>query len=223
MSEINEKNEVVDVNEKAIDIELTDEQLDAILDELDDTDSIEDVEDALFEERIIYMNGAIDSDVAGNVVPLIKYFNIQDDRKGLSKEERMPIKIYVNSEGGEAYEGLGILNSIINSITPVWTYNEGTISYSMALLLFLAGHRRHMGRFSFLLYHELRGASDTKTLAETRVLLEHHIEMQDMMDKFIVERTSIPLKKLRNIRKRNMDWYISYTIAKDYNMFDETL
>lgn len=212
-----------EVKKDIVDIELTEEQLDAILDELDDTDSIEDVEDALFEERIIYMNGAIDSDVAGNIVPLIKYFNIQDDRKGLSKEDRMPIKIYVNSEGGEAYEGLGILSSIINSVTPVWTYNEGTISYSMALLLFLAGHRRHMGRFSFLLYHELRGASDTKTLAESKVVLEHHNEMQDMMDKFIVERTSIPIKKLRDKRKHNKDWYISYSVAKEYNMFDESL
>lgn len=207
---------------EVVDLELTEEQLDAILDGME-ADTIDDVSDRLFEERIIYLNGSIDEEAYNNIVPLIKYFNIQDDRDEIEPSLRKPLKLYINSEGGEAYNGLGILNSIESSATPVWTYNEGTISYSMAFLLFLAGHKRHMGRFSFLLYHELRGASDTKTLAETETMLQHYKQMQSMMDNYIVERTSIPLKKLKEMRRRNTDWYIDYNLAKRYSMFDESL
>lgn len=113
-----------------VDIELTEEQLDAILDGME-ADTIDDVEDVLFEERVIYLSGAVDGDMSANIIPLIHYYNLQDDKNGLADDERVPIKIFIDSEGGELYRGFNLLSSIERSETPVWTYLEGSIGMSM--------------------------------------------------------------------------------------------
>lgn len=202
-----------------VEIELTDAQIDSLLDGLDDS-GIEDVEDILFNERVIYLQGEVSQDTVNNIVPLIHYYNILDEQNEVEPSQRQPIKLHINSEGGEIYNGTHILSVIESSKTPVWTFSEGTIGMSMSFLLFLAGKKRHMSRHSFLLYHELRGGSETKTLAEMRNMIEHYGKLQDNMDKYIVERTSIPMKKLKAQRKKNLDWYIDFETAKRYEMFD---
>lgn len=80
-----------------------------------------------------------------------------------------------------------------------------------------------MSRFGNLMYHELRAASDVSTLAEMKNTVNHYERLQDKMDKYIVERTSIPLKKLKEQRKRNLDWFIDYDTAKRYGVFTDTI
>jgi ATP-dependent Clp protease protease subunit len=210
-------------SKEIVDIELTEEQLDCILDELDDVENIDDVEDVLFENRVIYLSGAVDNDMSANIIPLIHYYNIQDEQNNISSELRSPIKIFIDSEGGELYRGFNLLSSIERSETPIWTYLEGSIGMSMSLILFLSGTRRFMSRFGNLMYHELRAGSDVSTLAEMKNTVNHYERLQDKMDKYIVERTSIPLKKLKEQRKKNLDWFIDYDIAKKYDVFTDTI
>lgn len=188
-----------------------------------DEDIEEKVEKALVNERIIHLHGEVGEDMAGHIIPLIQYYNIQDDNKEVDIEKRKPIRIYVDSEGGEIYKGLTILSTIENSRTPVWTYLEGSIGMSMGLILFLAGHRRFMSRFGNLLYHELRAGSETKTLAEMKNTINHYDKLQNKLDSYIVERTSIPMKKLKNQRKKNLDWYIDYEEAQKYDVFTDVI
>lgn len=200
-------------------IALTDEQLEVIMNELDSGDSLDDIEDALFQERHIYLSGEVNGDMSSNIVPMIHYYNIQDDKDEIAPEDRVPIKIFIDSEGGEVYRGFNILSAIERSKTPVWTYAEGTIGMSMAFVLYLAGERRYMSRFASLLYHEVRAGSDVKTLAEMKNTIRHYENLQNRMDSYIAERTNIPLKKLKEKRKQNIDWYIDYDIAKNYKVF----
>lgn len=221
--DMSEVNEAKDVTEKAIDIELTDEQLDAILDELEGGSTIEDVTDELFNERIIYLQGEVSEDVSNQIIPLIHYYNIQDDKNEVELEQRQPIQIFIDSEGGELYKGFSILSAIERSKTPIWTYLEGSIGMSMSFVLFLSGEKRFMSRFGNLLFHELRGGSDVKTLAEMKNMIQHYSNLQEKMDKYIVERTNIPMKRLKNQRKKNLDWYIDYDTAERYGVFTDTI
>ena len=214
MNEVNDK--------EIIDIELTEEQLDAILDGME-ADTVEDVEDALFQQRTIYLSGAVDGDMSAHIIPLIHYYNSQDDKENIEPERRKPIHIFIDSEGGELYRGFNLLSTIERSKTPVWTYLEGSIGMSMSFVLFLSGERRFMSRFGNLMYHELRAASDVQTLAEMKNTVRHYDRLQDKMDNYIVERTNIPLKKLRDQRKKNLDWYIDYDVAKRYGVFTDKI
>lgn len=203
-------------------LELTEEQLEALLQGLeeDDLSPEEKIDQTLFDSRIIYLSGVVDISMSSGIIPLIHYYNLQDEKDGVDPDDRIPVKIYIDSEGGDLYKGMNLVSTILNSKTPVWTYLEGSIGMSAGLLLYLSGHRKHMARFGNLMYHELRAMSDFQTLSEMNNMYRHYQDLQLQIDQFIVERTSIPMKKLKNQRKKNLDWFISFNEAKQYNMFD---
>jgi ATP-dependent Clp protease protease subunit len=70
---------------------------------------------------------------ANDVIRFIYEMNEED--KKLTLEKREPIKIIINSEGGDVYSGFGIVEAIQLSKTPVHTICHGQ-AQSMALLIF---------------------------------------------------------------------------------------
>lgn len=66
-----------------------------------------------------------------------------------------PLKIYINSEGGEIFAAIPLIDAIINCKIPIHTYIEG-IAASAASLISMAGHKRFITRNSFMLIHEVR-------------------------------------------------------------------
>ena len=222
---MSEVNETVDIEkEEHVEVlELTDEQLDALLNGADDIDPLDKVDRTLFDERIIYLTGEVNEQMVNNVVPMVHYYNALDDKYEIPIEDRSPLKVYVNTGGGELYNGTAIQAAFEGSKTPIHTYAQGAVQMSMGLIIFLAGHKRFMSRHANFLYHELRSGMDVNTLAEMNNLVRHYSNLQDKMDKYIVERTKIPMKRLKNQRKKNLDWFIDFDTAKKYEMFDETI
>ena len=70
--------------------------------------------------------------------------------------EPKPLKIFINSNGGEIFAAIPIIDAIINSQIPIHTYIEG-MSASAASLISMVGHKRFITKNSFMLIHELRG------------------------------------------------------------------
>jgi ATP-dependent protease ClpP protease subunit len=70
--------------------------------------------------------------------------------------EPKPLKIFINSNGGEIFAAIPIIDAIINSPIPIYTYIEG-MSASAASLISMVGHKRFITKNSFMLIHELRG------------------------------------------------------------------
>lgn len=66
-----------------------------------------------------------------------------------------PIKIYINSNGGDVFAAIPLIDAICNSKIPIETYVEG-IAASAASLISLCGHKRFITKNSFMLIHELR-------------------------------------------------------------------
>lgn len=62
------------------------------------------------------------------------------------------IDVKINSGGGNVLDGFAIIDSILNSKIPVYTYNVG-IAASIASLIFLAGRKRLMNDYSMLMIH----------------------------------------------------------------------
>ena len=98
----------------------------------------------------------ITSEVADNIDGFIRFYNNIDDEQNVPKEDRKPIKIYINSYGGSVTASFQILDSISLSKTPIWTINVGC-AYSSGLEIFMAGHRRFSYPLATFLFHE--GAS----------------------------------------------------------------
>ena len=86
-------------------------------------------------------------------------FNRED--KGIPREERKPIRLYINSPGGAVHEGFALVSAIELSETPVWTINLGEWC-SMAFLIGITGHRRFsLPRMMFLMHDGTNFAWDS--------------------------------------------------------------
>lgn len=179
------------------------------------------VEKELFKDRIIYLNENISEFTISNIVPLIHKINADDDDKDISIEKRIPIKLHISSYGGDIYSGWNLVSVIENSKTPIHTYVEG-FAMSMALPIYLAGHKRFLGKYATLLYHELRGQA-AGTRQEVKRLDKEYDRLQKMYDDYITSRSLITQDILNKHQESINDWYIGLEEAKKYKLFDEII
>lgn len=101
-------------------------------------------------DRRIYLTREISDDIIDSsmdsglslstiIVDAIIAYNRAD--VGLAKKDRAPIRLYINSPGGNIMDGFAIVGAIKTSKTPVYTINIGQWA-SMAFLVGISGHKR---------------------------------------------------------------------------------
>jgi ATP-dependent Clp protease protease subunit len=193
--------------------------MDFLLEEEKPNSLLEKVEKELFNDRIIYLNEDISAYTISNIVPLIDKINKIDEGKEIA--DRSPLHLYVTSYGGSAYDGWEIVDAIENSKTPVYTYVRG-YAMSMGLPIFLAGHKRFLGKRASLLYHELRGGAHG-TRQEVKRLDKEYDRLQKLYDDYVISKTTLTQELLDELQEKITDWYIGLEDAKKYNMFDEII
>lgn len=116
-------------------------------------EKFDDVMDAAFQlNRDIYIGG-IDATVADNVEAIIRFWNQVDDRASVPAADRKPIKIYINSPGGELEATFTIIDAIHMSQTPIYTIVT-SCAYSGGFFIAIAGHKRFAYPHASYLYHE---------------------------------------------------------------------
>ena len=90
------------------------------------------------EDRIFWLNDNVEN-CAEDLIKMILRCNKED--KGKPVEDRKPIKIFIDSNGGDATFMWSIINISEMSKTPVWTINYCT-AYSAASEILASGHKR---------------------------------------------------------------------------------
>ena len=97
--------------------------------------------------------GDIEPAVGEAIESLIRFWNRVDDENNVPIEKRAPIKIYIDSNGGDLDATFTMIDAISLSKTPVWTINIGC-AYSGGFFTFIAGHKRFTYPHGTFLYHE---------------------------------------------------------------------
>lgn len=105
----------------------------------------------LLKHRILILNDEIDMCVLESVTLHILNFNRED--KNLPKEKRVPIRLFIQSPGGNVISGFNLVDVITASETPVHTICFANCS-SMAFHIFISGHKRYAFKNSILLNHD---------------------------------------------------------------------
>lgn len=172
-----------------------------------------DIED--LENRKIYINCHIDEDVIDSAVYHILRYNRLD--KGIPKEERKPIMVYINSPGGSVSDGYGLIDAILASETPVYTINQALCA-SMGFLIFIAGHKRYsMEHSEFLMHDGSTFGWDSTAKMKDRMDFETK-ELEQMTKQYIISRTKID-EKLYD-EKYRVEWYFLPKLAKEIGVAD---
>ena len=95
----------------------------------------------------------IDASIGDSVNSYIQFFNRIDQETKIDVNKRTPIKIYIDSNGGNLEACFTIIDAITMSKTPVWTINIGK-AYSAGFFIFITGHKRFAYPNSSFLFHE---------------------------------------------------------------------
>ena len=134
-------------------------------------------------------------------------------------EERKPIKIWINSDGGDTNVTLFLANVIALSKTPIITIGMGR-SYSSGGLLLMAGHKRLIFDSTSVLIHDGSSGAigDTGKVIDN---LEFTKEMEVRVRDFILKHTQIPAELLdKNYRR---DWFLFSEDVIKYGIADKII
>jgi ATP-dependent Clp protease protease subunit len=173
-----------------------------------------DIYSRLLKDRIIFLQGPIDDQVANLIVAQMLFLQF-DDPKG-------DIHLYINSPGGSVTAGLGIYDTMQYVTCDVATYCTG-LAASMGAVLLCAGTKgkRNSLPHSTVMIHQpwMGGMEGTTTdiMIRTKELLRN----KRVLNEILVRHTGQSLDRIE--KETDRDKFLSAADAKEYGLIDNVL
>ena len=172
-----------------------------------------DIYSRLLKERIIFLTGAIDDDVANIVIAQLLFLQSEDPKKDIS--------LYVNSPGGHVHSGLAIIDTM-NHIKPdVSTLCVG-MAASMGAVILAAGakgKRFALPNVEIMIHQPLGGAEGQAS--DIEINARQILKVRENLNKILAKATGQALAKIEKDVDRN--FYMSADEAKKYGIVDKIL
>jgi ATP-dependent Clp protease protease subunit len=166
--------------------------------------------------RIITL-GDIETEIVNDIIHSIYEINEED----VKKQTADPIKLIINSAGGEIYSGLALIDVINTSLTPIYTICHGS-AMSMGLIVFAAGHHRTASPNATFMYHEAMYGLEGKTAYHKQEIKEAN-RIDKICDDFLLSKTKLTQKLLNNVKNTQAEWYFDAKTALKYDVVNEIL
>ncbi|WP_261305532.1 ATP-dependent Clp protease proteolytic subunit [Paenibacillus andongensis] len=172
-------------------------------------------------DRTLYLFDGINKSSVKIIIEQIMRINQYDDDKDKKEKDfkRLPIDLIINSNGGSVYDGLGLINVIENSKTPVHTHVYG-LAASMSLLIAVSGHKRYAGRLSTFMYHSVSTHIDGH-LEHLKNRVDETQRLQNIYDEYILSKTKLHTDELHHVQENQRNWYLSPDEALSFGIIDE--
>ena len=165
--------------------------------------------------RRLWLNDDIDDEIISTFVYSILRYNRLD--KDLLADDRKPIILYINTNGGSVANCFSLIDCINMSKTPVYTVNI-CCCYSAGFLIFLAGHKRYACPNSTFLMHDGSSGAYWETSAKLRDRIDFEEEVDKRVKYHIVNNSDITEEFYDD--QYRVEWYFYPETAKKYNMVD---
>ncbi len=173
-----------------------------------------DIFSRLLKDRIIFLGGGIDDDVANLVVAQL-LFLANDDSKS-------DIHFYINSPGGSISAGLAVLDTMNFIRPPVATYCVGMCA-SMGAWLLAGGEKgkRFCLPNSRVMLHQPLIGQYTGPATDLGIQAAEMVKTRQQMYKLMAEWTGQTVEKIHDDCDR--DKWLGAQEAKDYGIIDAVL
>ncbi|HEY4514454.1 MAG TPA: ATP-dependent Clp endopeptidase proteolytic subunit ClpP [Candidatus Paceibacterota bacterium] len=172
-----------------------------------------DIYSRLLKERIIFLGGPIDGEVANLVVAQLLFLASEDPKKDIS--------FYINSQGGHVSAGLAILDTM-NHIQPeVSTVCVG-MAASMAAVLLSAGTKGK--RFALpnaeVMIHQPHGGAEG-VASDIEITAKQILKLRERLNKILAKNTGQKLEKIEKDVDR--DFFMTAEESVKYGIIDKVL
>lgn len=167
----------------------------------------------LLKERIIFLNGEVNDNLAALMVGQLIFLESENAEKD--------IQIYINSPGGSITAGMAIFDTMNYIKCDVSTICVG-MAASMGAFLLAAGTKGK--RFSLpnseIMIHQPLGGSQGQS-ADVEIYTKRLIKTRETINKILSKRTGQPIKTIAKDTDR--DNFMSADQAKAYGLIDEII
>ena len=172
-----------------------------------------DIYSRLLKDRIIFLGGAIDDDVANSVVAQMLFLEMEDPETD--------IMLYINSPGGSISAGMAIYDTMRYLKCEVSTLCVGLAASMGAFLLSggAKGKRKALPHAEIMIHQPSGGAQGQAS--DIKIHAEHIIRVKKTMNELLAEHTGKPLKTIERDAER--DYFMTAEQAKDYGLIDEII
>ena len=170
-----------------------------------------DIYSRLLRERIIFLGGPIDDNVANIVIAQLLFLENEDPKKD--------IKLYINSPGGSVTSAMAMYDTM-NHIKPdVSTVCVG-IAASAAAVLLAAGAKgkRFCLPNSEVMIHQVMGGTEGQA-SDIAIAAKHILRTKENLNKILAKATNKTPQQIEKDSDR--DYYMSAEEAKKYGLVDE--
>ena len=184
----------------------------SIIEKSHGTEKVYDIYSRLLKDRIIFISGEINDDMANTIIGELLFLDSQ------SNDE---ISIYINSPGGSITSGMAIYDTMNYIISPVSTICIG-MAASMASVLLAAGKKGKrciLPNSEVMIHQPLGGVNGQAT--EIKIVADRIISLRKKLNEILSEKTMQPIEKIEKDTER--DYYLTADEALEYGLVDKIL
>jgi len=172
-----------------------------------------DIYSRLLKDRIIFLGGPIDDNVANLVIAQMLFLESEDPDKD--------INIYINSPGGNVTAGLAIYDTMQYIKPDITTICMGQAS-SMGAVLMAAGtkEKRFALPNSRIMLHQPSGGSQGQA-SDIDIQAREILKIRDKINSILAYHTGQDIKRVENDTDR--DYFMNAEEAKAYGLVDKVI
>jgi ATP-dependent Clp protease, protease subunit len=172
-----------------------------------------DIYSRLLKDRIIFLQGVVQDDMANLIVAQLLYLQFEDPKSD--------IHLYINSPGGSVSAGMAIYDTMQFLTCPVATYCMGMAASMGAVLLTAgaAGKRFALPNARIMIHQPLAGMEGTST--EIQIHVKEFLKTKKKLNEILKRHTGKSLDQLEKDTDR--DNFMASIEAKNYGLIDGVL
>jgi len=165
----------------------------------------------LLEDRIIFLSGEVNDQVASSIVAQMLYLETKDPTKDIS--------FYINSPGGSVTAGMAIYDTMNYIKCDVSTICVGFAASMGAFLLSSGtkGKRYSLPNSEIMIHQPSSGVQGQAT--EIAIVAENILKVRAKLNAILAENTNQPLEKIARDVER--DYYMDAEEALNYGLIDK--
>lgn len=172
-----------------------------------------DIYSRLLRERIVFLAGPIDDNVANIIIAQLLFLESEDPKKDIS--------LYINSPGGSVSSTLAIVDTM-NHIRPdISTFCVGLAASGAAIVLSAGkkGKRFILPNAEVMIHQPLGGVEGQAS--DIEITAKHILKTKDNLNKILAKNTGKPLAQIEKDAER--DFFMDSDEARKYGIVDEII
>jgi ATP-dependent Clp protease protease subunit len=172
-----------------------------------------DIYSRLLKERIIFLGGAVDAEVANLIIAQLLFLAHDDDKKDIT--------LYINSPGGSVTAGMAIIDTMQFIKPHVSTVCIGMAASMGAMILSCGepGKRFILPNAEVMIHQPLGGAEGQA--ADIAIQAEHILKLRDVLYKMLAKNTGKSVEQIHKDSDR--DYWMSATESVKYGIVDKVI